>query len=151
MPDIGREPVGQTLVVLLLVVRVLEDRAARQLPACQAFAQLLSDAWTRLEDRGEGFLGYFINNRPRECGEFTIQRLTGENSALAEIISRGQAGYLDPAAVLLNGTHQDAVTDDAQGLQDRAGLDDDLVRLVFPALHLGHQRRSFLGSQSRKK
>ena len=56
---------------------------------------------TSLEERGERILGYLVNHDPGERGEFAIQRLTGQQSDLAEIISRRQSDDLDLAAIFL--------------------------------------------------
>jgi hypothetical protein len=54
-----------------------------------------------LEERGERRLGYLVNHDPGERGEFAIHRLTGEQSELAEIISRRQSDNLNLATILL--------------------------------------------------
>src|SRR3984957_10260287 len=100
-PDIGRDAVRQSLFVLLLVAVVVEYRATRELPAREVFAQLLGQVGASLEQRGERVLGYLVNHDPGERGEFAIHRLTGEQSDLAEIISRRQSGDLDLAAIFL--------------------------------------------------
>src|ERR1700730_9824175 len=110
-PDIGCDPVRQSLLVLLILVMMVEHGAIRQLPACQAFAQFLGNAWTGLEERGERILGYLVNDGPGKCGEFAIHCLTGEQSEFAKIISRRQPNDLDLAAVLLHRPDQNAIAD----------------------------------------
>src|SRR5216684_6448586 len=100
-PDIGRNPVRQPLFVLLLVVTVVEHGAIRQLPARQAFAQLLGHGGASLEERQERLLGYLINHGSRERSEFAIHRLAREQSNLPEIISRRQSNDLDLLAIFL--------------------------------------------------
>ena len=79
-PDIGRDPVRQSLFVLIPLVEAVKYGAIRQLPARQTLAQFSGNARTGLEERGKRILGYLINHCPRERGEFAIQRLTGEQS-----------------------------------------------------------------------
>src|ERR1700730_10486577 len=117
--------------MLVLLIKAMKHGAIRQLPARQAFAQFLGDAWTGLEERGERILGYFINHGTGERGEFAIQRLTGEQPEFTEIISRRQSDDLDLAAVFLDRPDQNAVTDDAQGFQDGTRLHDHLAWLVI--------------------
>jgi hypothetical protein len=81
---------------------VVEHSAIRQLPARQAFAQLLGRAGTGLEERGERRLGYLVNHDPGERGEFAVQWLTGEQSDLGEIVSRRQSDNLNLAAIFLH-------------------------------------------------
>src|SRR5450631_580797 len=130
---------------------VVEYGAMGQPPARQAFAQLLGNARTRLEKRRERILGYLISHGPSERNEFAVQWLTGEQPELAEIISRRQSHDLDLAAILFHRPNQNAVTDDAQGLQDRARPYDQLARFVILSPHLRCQRSIFLRSQGREQ
>src|ERR1700728_2351614 len=117
--------------MLLLGVTMVEHGAMRQLPACEAFAELLGHGRTCLEEGSERILGNLVNHDPSERSKVALQRLTGKQSDLAEIISRCQSGDLNLAAVLLNGSHQNAITDDTQGLQDRAGVHEHLAGFVI--------------------
>src|ERR1700730_4246597 len=103
--------------MLVLLIKAMKHGAIRQLPAGQAFAQFLGNAWTRLQERGERILGYLVNHGTGERGEFAIQRLTGQQAEFTEIVSRRQSGDLDLAAVFLDRSDQNAVTYDAQGFQ----------------------------------
>src|SRR5258708_26773792 len=96
----GRDPLRQSVLVLFLVA-IVEHAAIREPPARQAFAQLFGHVGASLEERGQRILGYLIDRDSGERGELAIQRLTGEQSQLAEIISPRQAPDFELAAIFL--------------------------------------------------
>ena len=112
--DIGGDAIRQCRPrCLLVLLTVAEHRAIRKLPAGQDFAQLLGPAGTGLEERGERLLGYLVNRGPGEGCKFAVQRRTGKQSGLAEIVSRHQSDDLDLSSIFLSRSNENAVTDDA--------------------------------------